>query len=167
MELPHHKTSIISKSYSVPWCHHIIVESCHSALFSFISSYCYADSLPHPVTLQTAYADSRHSPDIRPNCGLSLTVAPAKLFKVRLRPLILTVKATCILTLLRSICFCLMRCTGSLSLFFSDISRTVVYDFANVWLTSFTSEYIALFGYLLYHVTYRFIFYTVLAMFPY
>jgi len=32
------------------------------------SIYCYVDSLPHPVTLQTAYANTQHSPDIRPNC---------------------------------------------------------------------------------------------------
>src|SRR6218665_3274748 len=61
--------------------------------------------------------------------GPSITDAPAKLFKVRLRPLVLTVKATCILTLLRSTCFCLMRRTESLSLFFSDISRIVVIRF--------------------------------------
>src|SRR6218665_2275494 len=60
-------------------------------------------------------------------CGLSLTVAPAKLFEVRLRLLLLTVKATCILTLLRSTCFCLMRYTGSLSLFVSDSSRICCY----------------------------------------
>jgi len=37
-------------------------------IYIYIHIYCYVDSLPHPVTLQTAYADTRHSPDIGPNC---------------------------------------------------------------------------------------------------
>jgi len=50
-------------------------------VFVDLSTYCYADSLPHPVTLQTAYANTRHSPDIYIDelCGISLTVAPTKL----------------------------------------------------------------------------------------
>ena len=85
-------------------------------------------------------------------------------YPVRLRPLILTVKTTCILTLLRSTCFCLMRCTGS----YSSVTAVALlfYNFAKFGLTSFTSGYCFV-GYMLCHVTYRFIFYTVLAIFPY
>ena len=36
---------------------------------------CYADSLLYPVTLQTAYADPRLSPDFRPNCVVVTAIA--------------------------------------------------------------------------------------------